>query len=198
VLEDELLELGRQPLTLIENALVMNGASRTLDGDVGAEVEIELKGMSAARLYQRTGKRITVSIALSSLREETDMVALAGNDDGELGDLLAAELLEAFLHIADFLLKNGCVLTLTDSVSDEEYTLRSPALADLLHPVLGHESKVLIDVGCGDHLDTISVGLDLSPVTSKVRVGGYSDGGEGSSLTGSGPRSRMRDVGANN
>jgi hypothetical protein len=85
-----------------------------------------------------------------------------------------------------------------DSIAYEEYTLRSPALANLLHPVLGHESKVLIDVGGGDHLDTISVGLDLSPVSSKVDVGGYGDGSEGCSLTRSGSRSRMRDVSANN
>jgi hypothetical protein len=44
------------------------------------------------------------------------MVALAGNNDGELRDLLAAQLLETFLHVVDFLLKNGCVLS-CDNVS---------------------------------------------------------------------------------
>lgn len=182
VLEDELLKLGRQPLTLVENALVVDGASCTLDGDVGAEIEVELERMGAAGLYQSTGKRVAVAVALARLREEADMVALTSNDDGELGDLLAAQLLETFLHVVDLFLENGGVLALAHAISNVENTLRRLALANLLHPVLGHESEVVVDVGGCDHLHAITVGLNLSPVLGKVDVGGYGDGGEGRSL----------------
>jgi hypothetical protein len=110
VLKNELLQLGRQPLTLVENALVVDGASRTLDGDVGAQVEVELEGMGASSFNQSTRERVAVAVALTSLGEEADVMALASDDDGELGDLLAAQLLEALLHVADFLFKDSSVL----------------------------------------------------------------------------------------
>lgn len=92
--------------------LVVNWASRAFDGDVGAKVEIELEGMGAAGLYQSTRKRVAVPVPFSGLREEANVVPLAGNDDSELGNFLATQLLEAFLHIVDFLLENGCILSL--------------------------------------------------------------------------------------
>jgi hydroxypyruvate isomerase len=89
----------------------MDGSSSALDSDVTAEVKVKLERMSAASLDQGSRKRVVVAITLADVREEANVVALAGDDDSELGQLLAAELLEALLHIADFLFKHGGVLT---------------------------------------------------------------------------------------
>ena len=139
----------------------MDGASSTLDSDVRAEIEVKLEGVGAARLYQGTGERVAVAVTLANVREETDVVALAGDDDSELGHLLAAELLEALLHVTDFLLEDGGVLTLRNTIANIQDPLRRLAPTDALHPVLGHEAKVLIDVGCGHHLHAVAVGVDL-------------------------------------
>ena len=87
----------------------MNGARSTLDGDVRTEVKVELVGMSATRLHESTGKGVLVAITL--VREEADVVALACNHNRELGDRLAAQLLEAVLEVANLFLENGGVLT---------------------------------------------------------------------------------------
>lgn len=108
VLEDEGLKLSGQPIALVENALVVNGARSTLDGHVRAEVEVELKGVSTSGLNQSTRQRVAVTVTLAGIGEEADVVAFAGDDDRELGIGLAAKLLEARLHITDFLFQNGC------------------------------------------------------------------------------------------
>jgi hypothetical protein len=198
VLKDERLQLGSKPLALVENALVVDGSSSALDSDVRAEVEIELERMSTARFDKRTWKRIAVAVAFAVLREEADVVTLASNDDGELGDRLAAQLLEALLHVAHFLLKNSRVLALANAVTDVQDAMRGLALADALHPILGHEAEVLVDIGGSDHLNTVAVGLNLSPVLGVVRVGRDSDGRKGCSFTRAGSRGWVRHVGANN
>jgi hypothetical protein len=110
VLEDELLELGSLPLTLVEDAVVVDGASSTLNSDVGAEVEVELEGVRAAGLDKGTRKRVAVAVALASVREEADVVALSSDDDGELGNI-AAKLGEELLHVVNLLHENGSILT---------------------------------------------------------------------------------------
>lgn len=88
-------------------------------------------------------------------------MSLASDDDGELWHLLAAQLLETLLHISNLFLQDSSVLALGDAVADVKDTLRRLALADTLYPVLGHEAEVVVDVGGGDHLDTVAVGVDL-------------------------------------
>jgi hypothetical protein len=73
VLKDEGLQLSGLPLALVEDALVVDGSSSALDGHVGAEVKVELEGMSAARLHQGTRQRVVISIALACLGKEADM-----------------------------------------------------------------------------------------------------------------------------
>jgi hypothetical protein len=111
VLKDERLQLRGQPLTLIEDALVMDGSRGALDSDVGAEVKVELEGMSTSRLHKRARERIVVPVTLAGVGEEADVVALTGDHNSELGKLLAAELLEALLHVAHLLFKDSGVLT---------------------------------------------------------------------------------------
>ena len=67
---------------------------------------------------------------------------------------------------------------LAHAVTDIKNTLRRLALADTLHPVLRHGPEVVVDVGGGDHLNTVAVGLNISPVLSEVGVSGNSDGSE--------------------
>jgi hypothetical protein len=92
--------------------LLMNGSSSTLDGAMSTEVEVELKWMSAARLNEGSWDGIAIAIAFATIREEADMMALAGDNNRKLGDHLAANLAEALLHITDLFFKNGGVLTL--------------------------------------------------------------------------------------
>jgi hypothetical protein len=95
--------------------LLMNGSSSTLDGAMSTEVEVELKWMGAARFNKRSWDRIAIAIALASIREEADVMALAGDNNRELGDHLAANLAEALLHITNLFLKNSGVLTLRNT-----------------------------------------------------------------------------------
>ena len=178
--------------------LVVDGARSALDGDVGAEIEVKLEGVSAARLHQRTWQGVAVAIALASVRKEADMVALAGDDDGELGHLLAAQLGEDRLHVMHLLGQDSSVLALGDAVTDVEDALRRLALADALDPVLGHVAKVVLNVGRRDHLDAVAVGLHLSPIFDEVGIRGNSYGSERGSLTRAGAGCRVRDVGTDN
>jgi hypothetical protein len=73
VLEDEGLELSSLPLALVEDALVVDGSSSTLDSHVGAEVEVKLKRMSTAGLHEGTRQRIVISVSFSGLGEEADV-----------------------------------------------------------------------------------------------------------------------------
>jgi hypothetical protein len=111
VLEDELLELSGLPLPLVEDALVMDGSSSSLDRHVRTEVEVELEWVSAASLHQGSRERVAVTVTLAGLREEADMMALASNDYSELGHLLATLALEGLLHVADLFLEDSSVLT---------------------------------------------------------------------------------------
>jgi hypothetical protein len=99
------------PVSFVQDTLVVNGASSPLDGNVRAEVEVELEGMSTTRLDQGTGKRVVVAISLSWPGKEADVVTLASNDDSELGKIRATQLHEALLHISNLFLKNSSVLT---------------------------------------------------------------------------------------
>lgn len=110
VLEDELLELGGLPLTLVEDALVVNRTRSTLDGNVRAQVEVEFKWMRAASLHESTRQRVAVPVALAGIGEETNVMALAGNHDSEFGHP-AAKLGEVSLHVPDLFLEHSCVLT---------------------------------------------------------------------------------------
>ena len=110
VLEDELLKLGCLPFTLVEDALVVYRARSTLYGDVRAHVEIELEWVSASGFDKSSGEGITVSIALASFREETNVVTLSSNHDGELGHS-ATQLAEVSLHIAHLFFYYGSILT---------------------------------------------------------------------------------------
>jgi len=197
VLKDELLQLGSLPLTLVEDALVVNRASRTLDSHMGAKIEVKLEWMSATRLHQSAGQGVTVAIALARFREEANVVALTGNDHSELGELLATQLLEALLHVMNLLFENSSVLSLADAVTDVENTLRSSTLSNLLHPITCHEAKVFVNVGSRDHLDTVAVGLNFSPVLYIVDVGGDGNGSKGGSFTRGGSRSGMRNISTN-
>lgn len=67
VLEDEGLQLRSQPPALVEDALVMDGASGTLDGHVGAEIKVELEGVRAAGFDQGTRERIAVAVTLAGV-----------------------------------------------------------------------------------------------------------------------------------
>jgi hypothetical protein len=195
VLEDEGLKLSSQPLTLIQDALVVDGSRSALDGDVRTEVKVELERMSASSLDESARKRIAVAVTFAGIRKEADVMALPGDDNGELGDLLAPELPEALLHVADLLFKHGSVLSLAHAVTNEQHALRRLALSDALHPVLGHGSEVFVDVGGGDHLHAVTVGLNFSPVLSEERIGRDGNGGKGCSLTGASAWGRVGNIG---
>lgn len=143
MLEEELLKLCSLPLAFVQDALIMNGTSSALDGNVSAEVEVELKGVSAASLNESPRDWIAIAIAL--LGEEADVMTLASDDDREVGNLsrnistkvkqnegygtylLSTKAAEALLHIADFLVENCSVLALGDTIADVKDTLRSIA-----------------------------------------------------------------------
>ena len=198
VLKNELLQLGRQPLSFVQDALVVNWTGCSLDRNMRAEVEVELEGVGASRLNKSSWKRVVVPIALASIREEADMVTLAGDDDRELGQLLATKLLETFLHVFDLFFKNSGVLALGNSIANVEDSRGRLALADALHPVLCHEAKVVVNGGSSDHLNAVAVGLNLSPVFDKVWVGRDSDGCKRGSFRRRRTRSRMRHIGTDN
>lgn len=130
MLKDELLQFGSLPLTLVEDALIVDGASCTLDGDVRAQVEVELEGVGAASFNQGTRKGVAVAVALAGFGEESNVVALASNHNSELR-YPATELTEVGLHVAHLFFKHSSVLSLL-SVS------RTPRYCEALYILRSH------------------------------------------------------------
>jgi len=95
--------------------MIVDGSSSTLDSTVGAEVEVKLERMSTTRLNKSTRDGVSVSIPLTTLREESYVVSLSSNNDRELGDNFAAHLEEALFHVTNLFLKNGGVLAFGDT-----------------------------------------------------------------------------------
>jgi hypothetical protein len=84
---DHLLQVRNWNLGLVLKNMVVNRASSTLNGRVGIEVEVILKGMSDILLNERTGKGVGIavsSLAVTVLGEEADMVTLGADNNGPL------------------------------------------------------------------------------------------------------------------
>ena len=116
MLKDELLQLSSLPLTLIQDAVVVDGACSSLDRDVRAHVKVELPRVRATCLNECTWKR--VAVAVTPLREEANVVALAGNHDRELWDNAAAKRSKVLLHVVDLFFEHILVLAFRDTVAD--------------------------------------------------------------------------------
>ena len=83
-----------------------NAAGAYLDSLVAAQVEVPVARMSHVPLDESSGKRVAIVVAVSFGREDTDVVALRGNDDRELdsmGQRLAVFLAERRPNVANVL-----------------------------------------------------------------------------------------------
>jgi hypothetical protein len=81
------LEVVDGDLGFIHDDVVVNWASGTLDGRVGAEVEVILERMSNITLNQSTRERVVVTVGrcmITLLGEEADVVALGTNGNSPL------------------------------------------------------------------------------------------------------------------
>jgi hypothetical protein len=79
---NQTLEVVDWALSLIQNDMVMDGASGTLNGRMGVQVEVVLERMSDITLHKSTRNGVAVLITsniVSVLGEEADMVTLASN-----------------------------------------------------------------------------------------------------------------------
>lgn len=86
-LVDHLLQVVDRDLGLIHEDVVVNRASSTLDGGVGAEIEIVLKWMSDILFNESTWESVCVTIsclAVTILGEEADMMTLRADNHGPL------------------------------------------------------------------------------------------------------------------
>ena len=110
MLKDEGLKLGSTPIALVHDAMIMNGTGCTLDSTMGTEVEVELKRMGTSSLHQSSRNGIFILVA--TFGEEADVVALAGNDHSELGNLVVALCGVHLFHSGDFVLKHRTILAL--------------------------------------------------------------------------------------
>ena len=198
VLENKLLEFFAAPFRLIEDHLVMDWTSGTLDGNVRAKIKVKLKRMSNSRLYKCARPRVAVPVSSTLSREEANMVALAGNDNRELGNGLATNLAEALLHCHNLLGKDCVILSLRNSITNIEDTLRWLALSDSAHPLLDHIAHMVVDVVLGQHLDAATIRVTLGHVPRIIHICGYSNGCERSRTVGACTRSRVRDISSNN
>lgn len=86
-LVDHLLEVVDGQLDLVENDVVVDGASSTLDSGMGAEVKVILERMSDVFLHKSTRKGIAVTITRARILrcgEEADVVTLGADNDSPL------------------------------------------------------------------------------------------------------------------
>lgn len=100
MLVDERVDLVLRPLRLVEEDVVVNRTSSTLDSGVSAEVEVVLKGLCDASLNECARKRVGVLVT-TALREEANVMTLGSDDDQESGHNV--DLGEGLLHGGDLL-----------------------------------------------------------------------------------------------
>lgn len=121
LLIDHLLqEIGIDPELIVENDVV-NWTSRTLDCNMGAEVEVPVERMSSIALNQRTRERVRIAVGCSSiarLREESDMVTLSSDDNRDFRCLIV-KLFEATLQSRNFFLDDTFELTVRYAIPEE-------------------------------------------------------------------------------
>lgn len=168
VLVNQSLDLLVGPQGLVQENVVVDRTSGTLDGSVGAQVEVVLIRLGDAGLDKSARQSVVVLVA-AALGEEAHMVALGSDDDQEFGSDIAFG--EGLLHGSHFLVDDLSELALGNTVAEVDYSGRRLALADLGHPAESDERHdVLLDILVGDHLDAVAVGLDSGSVTSALDV----------------------------
>lgn len=94
VIVDQALELVDIALSLVHDDLIVDGTSSTLNGGMGAQIEVVLEWMSDISLNKSTREWVVVLISsnrITLLGEETDVVALGADNDSpfDLQSLLA-------------------------------------------------------------------------------------------------------------
>lgn len=184
------VELVVRDVGLVEDHVVVGWTSGTLDGGVGAQVEVILVRVSDTLLDERSRKRVAVAVAF--LGEEADVVALATDNDHERDVEVRVRSAQELLHVGNLLLEDVDVLALGDTVADVHDALRELALTDGLHPVLDHGLEAGRPGVFHDHLNAEAVGLAGSSIAASKSVSRASDSRHGCSLC---AWSRVRDVG---
>ena len=86
LLVENRLQLLLAHANLVQDDLVVHRASGTLDSGVGAEVEVVFVWVRGSTLDQGTWQRVSITVSL--LRKEANMMTLASNDDHK-GDVEA-------------------------------------------------------------------------------------------------------------
>ena len=82
---DQSLKVVDVALVLIQDDVVVNRASSTLDSGVGAKIEVVFKRMCDIAFDQSAGKGVVVSIGrtrITFLRKETDVMTLGAYSNG--------------------------------------------------------------------------------------------------------------------
>lgn len=197
-LVDHLLELIDRDLGLIQEHMIVDRTSSTLDGRVSIEIEVILKWMSDIMLNESTRKRISIAITsldIVVLREEANVVTLGANSNGpDSVDGSGPSLNDDLLHMLQLLIDHMAVLTLRDTITEVVDVLRSLATTNSRIPLLQKWKQHLLDVVSGDHLHTVSIGLDSSSKAGTFLVKRDSNSSHGALRR---ARSSVRDIRTN-
>merc|ERR1712000_419137 len=113
---EHVLHMIWRKLRVVVDDGIVGGTRCTLKRNVRVEIEVEFVGRGDISLYQTTRERVAFIVGSVGIvtRKASDMVSLAGNDDGDLAApfLLVVAHFEDGLDMGDFLMKNMIKLSL--------------------------------------------------------------------------------------
>ena len=168
VLERQLLDEGKVVVVLVGDDVVMNRTSSALDGAVRGEVVVLLSGMRDASLHKSARDWVLVAIAATT-REEADVMALAADDDGELGVDLRVDGAHHVLHVSNLLVEHELELALGDTIAEVDDLLWN-VTAIKLRPVGDQISQLRVDDVRRDDLNAIAIDFADSGISSELTI----------------------------
>jgi hypothetical protein len=189
---DHLLQIIDRNLGLIKENMVVNRASSALDGSVGIEIEVILKGMSDVGFNQSARQGVSIAIrrlAVSILGEEADVMTLGADNDSPFdlfwdqqisnskriythatSHLWTILFAKSILHITQLVVENVSELTLRDTITEVVDMLRATATANVRNPLLKERQHHATNIVRGNHFDTVAIGLNSSRISASILI----------------------------
>uniref|UniRef100_A0A6M2D8E1 Uncharacterized protein n=1 Tax=Rhipicephalus microplus TaxID=6941 RepID=A0A6M2D8E1_RHIMP len=128
----ELLQLLKRVLRLFAEDMVMRGPARSDRALVATEEEVQVSWLSDPVFDGRPWWNVHVYRLLIQNRQKSSVVPLLNNDERHRGFVIGAYASAGFLDCIDFFSLNFLELTLTYSISVDDYPVRQPSMLAII------------------------------------------------------------------
>ena len=174
VLIDHVLQTSWWVIGLIENYSVVDGSRGSLEGDVRVEKEVEAIWLSDVLLDDGARNWVAFLVAVTLLRECSNVVSLGGNHSSQLATPLALrKLVKNTSDMGDFLIDDLGELALRDTITHIIHLAWCAATTNLRHPIGDKRPKDRFHGVLGDHLDSNTVCLASSSIPTAEAIVGH-------------------------